>query len=246
RALFVQDGQTDWRAHGPIDRRRTIASDRRGCRPVRSLASSYVRHASARRRRRSARRPGAARTRVDFHDADLHAYQRRATQSCIHQGAPASVALLSPPRGTAPFLHPDGSMSWMEVLPFVGGLLAAIAGGALVADAALVDETYSTERRKTPRPQRNRVGQGCLGGSLVCTALVLLSGGASPFAVAATFIGIALLVAGVVLNWHYLVDLINGPSSRVQLASTKDNSRRSDDFDGTPAPAYGWPAHSDD
>jgi len=137
-------------------------------------------------------------------------------------------------------------MSWMEVLPFVGGLLAAIAGGALVADAALVDETYGTERRKTPRPQRNRVGQGCLGGSLVCTALVLLSGGASPFAVAATFIGIALLVAGVVLNWHYLVDLINGPSSRVQLASTKDNSRRSDDFDGTPAPAYGWPAHSDD
>lgn len=137
-------------------------------------------------------------------------------------------------------------MSWMEVIPFLGGLLAAIAGGALVADAALIDEPVGTERRKARRPQRNRLGQGCLGGSLVCTALVLLSGGGSPFAIAATFIGIALLVAGVVLNWHYLVDLINGPTSRAHLASSKDGSRRSDDYDGTPAPAYGWPVHSDD
>lgn len=135
-------------------------------------------------------------------------------------------------------------MSWMEIIPFLGGLLAAIAGGALVADAALIDEPYGTERRKAPRPQRNRVGQGCLGGSLVCTALVLLSGGASPFAIAATFVGIALLAAGVVLNWHYLMDLINGPTSRAQLGLGKDSSRRSDD--GTPAPAYGWPVHSDD
>ena len=134
----------------------------------------------------------------------------------------------------------------MEVLPFFGGLLAAIAGGALVADAALIDEPFGSERRKSPRPQRSRIGQGCLGGSLVCTALVLLSGGASPFAIAATFIGIAMLVAGVVLNWHYLVDLINGPTSRAQLASAKDKSRRSDDYGGTPAPAYGWPVRSDD
>lgn len=134
----------------------------------------------------------------------------------------------------------------MEVIPFLGGLLAAIAGGALVADAALIDEPFGTERRTRPRPQRNRVGQACLGGSLVCAALVLLSGGASPFAVAATLIGIALLVAGIVLNWRYLIDLINGPSSRAQVSSANDNSRHSDDFDGLPAPAYGWPVHSDD
>lgn len=137
-------------------------------------------------------------------------------------------------------------MSWMEVIPFLGGLLAAIAGGALVADAALIDEPFGTERRKTSRPQRNRLGQGCLGGSLVCTALVLLSGGSSPFAVGATFVGIALLVAGVALNWHYLLDLINGPTSRARLTSLKSGSHHSDDFDGAPAPAYGWPVHSDD
>ena len=137
-------------------------------------------------------------------------------------------------------------MSWMEVLPFLGGLLAAIAGGALVADAALIDEPVAAERRKAPRPERSRVGQACLGASLVCAALVLLSGGASPFAIAATFVGTALLVAGVVLNWHYLLDLINGPASRARSSSGKDKSRRSDDYDGTPAPAYGWPVHSDD
>lgn len=137
-------------------------------------------------------------------------------------------------------------MSWMEVLPFLGGLLAAIAGGALVADAALIDEPFAAERRKTPRPERSRLGQACLGGSLVCAALVLLSGGASPFAIAATFVGMALLIAGIVLNWHYLLDLINGPASRARSAMGNDTSRRSDDYDGTPVPAYGWPVHSDD
>jgi hypothetical protein len=136
-------------------------------------------------------------------------------------------------------------MSWMEVLPFLGGVLAAIAGGALVADAVLIDEPFAAERRQRPRPERNRLGQGCLGASLVCAALVLLSGGSSPFAIAATFVGIALLVAGIVLNWGYLLDLINGPASRTQSASAKDKSRRTDDY-GTRAPAYGWPVHSDD
>lgn len=135
-------------------------------------------------------------------------------------------------------------MSWMEVLPFIGGLVAAVVGGALVADAALRDEPFGVERRRETRPERNRVGQGCLGGSLVCTALVLLSGGGSPFSVAATFIGIALVTAGVVLNWRYLVDLVIGPSSRLQAKSPANS--RADDLDGSRAPAYGWPANSDD
>lgn len=134
----------------------------------------------------------------------------------------------------------------MEVLPFLGGLIAAVVGGALIADAALHDEAFVTERRRTARRERNKVGQGCLGGSLVCTALVLLSGGGSPFSVASTFVGIALVIAGVVLNWRYLVDLVNGPTSRLQAASAGDDSRRSDDFDGTRAPAYGWPVASDE
>ena len=137
-------------------------------------------------------------------------------------------------------------MSWMEVLPFIGGLIAAVVGGALIADATLHDEPFGVERRHAARPERNRVGQGCLGGSLVCTALVLLSGGSSPFAVAATFVGIALVVAGVVLNWRYLMDVINGASSRLPSRASGDDARRSDDMDGTRAPAYGWPATSDD
>ena len=149
-------------------------------------------------------------------------------------------------RGAAPFLHPDVDMSWMEVLPFLAGLVAAVVGGALVADAALRDEDFGAERRHTPRPERNRVGQGCLGGALVCTALVLLSGGGSPFAIAATFVGIALLAAGVVLNWRYLVDLVNGPGRRARMAGTGDSSRNSDDYDATRTPAYGWPVTSDD
>ncbi|HSC32061.1 MAG TPA: hypothetical protein VLD17_10060 [Gemmatimonadaceae bacterium] len=134
-------------------------------------------------------------------------------------------------------------MSWMEVLPFLGGLIAAVVGGALVADAALRDEPFAAERRRTPRAERSRVGQGCLGGSLVCTALVLLSGGGTPFSIAATFIGIALLTAGVVLNWRYLLDLINGPSGRASPSSVNTDPRQSE---AGATPAYGWPVSSDD
>lgn len=137
-------------------------------------------------------------------------------------------------------------MSWMEVVPFIGGLIAAVVGGALIADAALHDEPFGIERRHVARPERNRVGQGCFGGSLVCTALVLLSGGSSPFAVAATFIGIALIIAGVVLNWRYLMDVVNGASRRLPSASQGDDSRHSDDADGTRAATYGWPVTSDE
>lgn len=137
-------------------------------------------------------------------------------------------------------------MSWMEILPFLGGLIAAVVGGALIADAALHDEPFGIERRRVARPERNKVGQGCLGGSLVCIALVLLSGGGSPLSVAATFVGIALVIAGVVLNWRYLMDLIDGPSSRLKAASVGDDSGQSDDFDGTHSPAYGWPVASDE
>jgi hypothetical protein len=137
-------------------------------------------------------------------------------------------------------------MSWMEVLPFIGGLIAAVVGGALIADAALRDEPFGIERRRAARPERNRVGQGCLGGSLVCTALVLLSGGGSPFSIAATFVGIALVIAGVVLSWRYLMDVVTGASGRFPSTSQGAESHRSDDANGTRAPAYGWPAGSDE
>ena len=58
-----------------------LDADRRGRRPERALAAPHLRHASARRRRRSARRAGAARPRVDLDDADLHAHQRRAAEA---------------------------------------------------------------------------------------------------------------------------------------------------------------------
>ena len=68
-------------------------------------------------------------------------------------------------------------MSWIDVVPFIAGLIAALAGGALVGEAVLSDEPFAVERRRLARAERNRVGQGALGASLVCTALVLLSGG---------------------------------------------------------------------
>ena len=138
-------------------------------------------------------------------------------------------------------------MSWIDVVPFIAGLIAALAGGALVGDAVLSDEPFAVERRRLARAERNRVGQGALGASLVCTALVLLSGGGSPFTVAITVLGAALLATSIALNWRYLAERVVGPSHRAPVAtgSTGDTPR------GTAAttvasPAYGWPLTGDE
>lgn len=142
-------------------------------------------------------------------------------------------------------------MSWMEVFPFVGGLIAAVAGGALVGDAVLAEDPFYGERRRSARAHRNRVGQGLLGVSLVCTAIVLLSGGASPFDVTLTFVGVALLAAGMVLNRRYLWERITGPSRRGELASVSAGAAAADGLhtaipSSAAPPGYGWPLTSDE
>ena len=165
----------------------------------RALASPHVRDAPARRRRRSPRRAGAPRPRLDRDDTDLHAHERRAAEAGLRESAPARVELPLRTPWTAPCLHPDSVMS--------DGTTPISRRPDRRRRRRRIDRRRGRPRRtvrhRTPRvarPERNRVGQGCLGGSLVCTALVLLSGGGSPFSVAATFVGIALVVAGVVLT----------------------------------------------
>jgi hypothetical protein len=138
-------------------------------------------------------------------------------------------------------------MSWIDILPFVGGLIAAVAGGALIADAALTDEVLLGERRQVLRAQRSRAGQGCLGGSLVCTAIILLSGGSSPLAIALTFVGSALLAIGVGLNWRYLAERITGPPHRGQDEAPTGGDRVFAAIAATATPpAYGWPLTRDE
>ena len=89
------------RAHGQADRRAAGAEgrvgvplrDRRGRRPLGPLAAPHLRHAPPRRRRRSPRRPGAARPRVDLHDADLHPHERRAAEAGLPEGAPSGMKI---------------------------------------------------------------------------------------------------------------------------------------------------------
>ena len=70
-----------------------LERDRRGRRAERPLAAPHLRHAPARRRRRSARRAGAARPRVDLDDADLHPHERRAAQAGLPEGASARLTI---------------------------------------------------------------------------------------------------------------------------------------------------------
>jgi len=143
-------------------------------------------------------------------------------------------------------------MSIFEIVPILLGLVAAVAGGALVADAFLEDQPFAgQERRQHPRPPRSRLGEGLIGAGLACVALVLLTGGGWSLATLLMLFAFALEIAGIALSARYLVELTLGPTHRGRAGADFAPARRGllhrrrlvGSSDG---PAPGWPLVGDD
>lgn len=100
----------------------------------------------------------------------------------------------------------------LEILPVFLGILAALAGIALLADAAIPEaEGAPLERRRRARPERSRTGQGLLGGSLIAIAIALFAGDRWRFNTLTIGIAIVLAVVGIALNIRYVRGLTFGP-----------------------------------
>jgi hypothetical protein len=105
----------------------------------------------------------------------------------------------------------------LEHLPMLLGILVALVGVGLLADARLADPAdVPLERRRRARMERHRVGEGIVGAGVLCMAAALIGGDDWRFGTLAVILGVALVVTGAVLNRKYLRELFahRGPARR--------------------------------
>ena len=97
----------------------------------------------------------------------------------------------------------------LELLPLIFGVLVALGGLALIADAYLPDSTPRIEeRRRRARTERDRTGEIMIGVGLVAIGAALLGRDAWRFGNLAILAGIACLAYGAVRNRRYLREVL--------------------------------------
>jgi small-conductance mechanosensitive channel len=97
----------------------------------------------------------------------------------------------------------------VEIIPLVLGVVVALIGLALLADAWLPEEmTYRSERRRQERTERSLSGEAFIGLAVLCMAAALLGRDTWPYGTVAIIASSVLFLTGVVLNRHYLRDRI--------------------------------------
>lgn len=97
----------------------------------------------------------------------------------------------------------------VETIPLILGLLVAIVGLAIVADAWLPDElTFRTNRRRQERAERSPGGEGCIGLAVLCMAAALIGRDTWRYGTVAMILSVVLFLAGLYLNRQYLLERI--------------------------------------
>lgn len=107
----------------------------------------------------------------------------------------------------------------VEHIPLVIGLIAMLAGVALIYDARRADEKWLLrERRRRPRTPRDRPGEALIGAGLVFVGSSLVGGEFWRFGTLAILIGFVLVVAGGMMNRRYFKELLlfRGTSRRAE------------------------------
>lgn len=97
----------------------------------------------------------------------------------------------------------------IETVPLIIGVLAALVGLALLADAWLPEDLPGfRERRRKPRTERNLGGEAAIGLGVLCVAAALIGRDTWAFVNVAIIVGAVLVVIGVWLNRRFLGDRI--------------------------------------
>lgn len=116
----------------------------------------------------------------------------------------------------------------LEDFPLLLGVLTAVAGAVVVADAWAPDAAdLPFERRRRERPARHRAGEGIFGAGLLLLALALLGGDRWAYTNLVIGGAVVLVIVGTALNVRYFRGLAFGP----MLGRTL--KRRSSDLGGT-------------
>lgn len=97
----------------------------------------------------------------------------------------------------------------VETIPLIIGVIVALIGLAILADAWLPEDfVVKDERRRQERTERSIGGEACLGLAALCLAAAVLGRDTWRYETVAVLAGTLLFVIGVVSNRKYLRDKI--------------------------------------
>ena len=120
----------------------------------------------------------------------------------------------------------------VEMIPLVLGILVALIGLAILADAWLPEEMpFRTERRRRDRTERSLGGEACIGVGVLCMAAALIGRDSWDYGTVAVIAGTLLFLFGAVLNRRFLLDRI---TNRGALRRGTDQGSRAREKDAPP------------
>ena len=97
----------------------------------------------------------------------------------------------------------------VETIPLILGVLIALIGVAILADAWLPEEMpFRSERRRRVRVERSISGEACLGLAVLCMSAALIGRDTWRYGTVAVIAGTVLFLFGVVRNRGFLRDCI--------------------------------------
>ena len=98
----------------------------------------------------------------------------------------------------------------VETIPLILGILVALIGVGLIADAWLPERVlYRTERRRRARAERHLGGEAAIGFGVLCMAAALIGRDTWRFGTVSVIAGAVLLLIGAWLNRRYLRERIS-------------------------------------
>ncbi|HKH93931.1 MAG TPA: hypothetical protein VKA54_19145 [Gemmatimonadaceae bacterium] len=98
----------------------------------------------------------------------------------------------------------------VETIPLILGILVALIGVGLIADAWLPERVlYRSERRRRARAERHLGGEAAIGFGVLCMAAALIGRDTWRFGTVSVIAGAVLLLIGAWLNRRYLRERIS-------------------------------------
>ena len=97
----------------------------------------------------------------------------------------------------------------VETIPLIIGIIVALVGLAILADAWLPEDmAFGTDRRRQERTERSIGGEACLGLAVLCFSAAIIGRDTWRYGTVAVIIGSVLFVIGAFANRHFLRDRI--------------------------------------
>jgi peptidoglycan/LPS O-acetylase OafA/YrhL len=121
----------------------------------------------------------------------------------------------------------------VETIPLILGILVALVGIGLLADAWLPEDVpYRRERRRRARQERHLGGEAAIGVGVLCMAAALIGRDSWPYSTVVMIVGAVMILVGGVLNKRFFRDRIvnrgalrRGTGSKQKPPEEKDRIR---------------------